>query len=246
MKKLLRKLHRWLGVLMALQIIAWMASGLYFSLIPIEEIRGEHLTVPAKPLQRSDLLTAGSPDGVQRALDTHFGPGWELSGAQLVASSDRALWRVEGQAGEQPFTRLVDAGNERVLPMLTAADAQRTAGARLKAPAPADDVEWVETVPPGAEMRGRSPPLWKVSFAGPDALTLYLDPWTGELMARRTTQWRWFDFFWMLHIMDFEAREDFNHPLLQIAALLGLVVALSGLIFWLMTTRLFRRRAPQL
>jgi hypothetical protein len=41
--------------------------------------------------------------------------------------------------------------------------------------------------------------------------------------------------------MDFEARDDFNTPLLQIAAFLGLVIALSGLALWAVTTRLWRR-----
>jgi len=62
------------------------------------------------------------------------------------------------------------------------------------------------------------------------------------LLARRTTRWRIFDFLWMLHIMDFDTRDDFNTPLLQIAAGLGFVVGLSGLVFWALTTRLFRRR----
>jgi len=42
--------------------------------------------------------------------------------------------------------------------------------------------------------------------------------------------------------MDFENRDDFNHPLLQVAALLGLLVALSGMIFWAITTTLFRKK----
>jgi hypothetical protein len=46
----------------------------------------------------------------------------------------------------------------------------------------------------------------------------------------------------MLHIMDFDTRDNFNQPLLQVAAALGLVIALSGVVFWAMTTRLFRRR----
>ena len=48
----------------------------------------------------------------------------------------------------------------------------------------------------------------------------------------------------MLHIMDFDERDDFNTPLLQIAAALGVLLALSGLIYWAMTTRLFRFRRP--
>ena len=70
---------------------------------------------------------------------------------------------------------------------------------------------------------------------------MYLDPWTGDLLARRTDRWRIFDFLWMLHIMDFDTRDDFNHPLLQIAALLGLIVALGGFVLWALTTPVFRR-----
>ena len=47
---------------------------------------------------------------------------------------------------------------------------------------------------------------------------------------------------WMLHIMDFDERDDFNTPLLQISALLGLILALTGLIYWALTTRVLRRR----
>jgi hypothetical protein len=51
-----------------------------------------------------------------------------------------------------------------------------------------------------------------------------------------------FDFLWMLHIMDFQTRDDFHHPLLQIAAALGLIVALGGVVLWALTTPVFRSR----
>jgi uncharacterized iron-regulated membrane protein len=110
---------------------------------------------------------------------------------------------------------------------------------------PPQSVEWIETVEQDSEIRGRDTPVWKVSFAQPESLNLYLDPWTGEILARRTDRWRIFDFFWMLHIMDFDAREDFNHPLLQISAALGLVIALSGVGLWAITSPILRRRRRQ-
>ena len=44
----LRKLHRWLGLLAGLQLLVWTVSGLYFTLIPIDEIRGNHLLTKEK------------------------------------------------------------------------------------------------------------------------------------------------------------------------------------------------------
>jgi uncharacterized iron-regulated membrane protein len=245
-KRILRKVHRWLGLLMALQIIAWMASGLWFSIFPIEEIRGEHLTRPTEPLALSRMDSLAPPATVQKALDDHFGHPWELSSAALVRLDDTVYWRVSGFHQELLFNRLVQADSGQVLPMLSAAAAESQARSWLVAPMPPQSVEWIDTVEQGSEIRGRDAPVWKVSFARPESLNLYLDPWTGEILARRTDRWRIFDFFWMLHIMDFDAREDFNHPLLQISAALGLIIALGGVALWAITTRVLRRRPQRL
>jgi hypothetical protein len=48
--------------------------------------------------------------------------------------------------------------------------------------------------------------------------------------ARRNNRWRQFDFLWMFHIMDYQARDDFNSLVLQLASALGLVTVLSGFV----------------
>jgi hypothetical protein len=246
MKIVLRKIHRWLGLLMAVQIVAWMASGLWFSIYPIETVRGEHLTRASEQLQsdRRDALAdeLAAPSALREPLDAHFGGDWTLSSVQLQRWNGQVLWRVAGVSAGRPFARLLEADGSGVVPRLTAAQAERQALHWLVAPGVVRAVEWVERIEPDAEVRGREPPLWKVSFSTPESLNLYLDPWTGEILARRTTRWRVFDFLWMLHIMDFETRDDFNHPLLQIAAALGLVVALSGTVLWALTATYMRRR----
>jgi uncharacterized iron-regulated membrane protein len=237
-----RRVHRWLGLLMALQITAWMASGLYFSIFPIEVIRGAHLTHPADELELDRLGDLAAPAAIGRALDEHFSGRWTLAGLELVRLEGRLHWRATGQHQGQPFKRLVPADGDRVLPMLTASGAEDRAHDLLVNPVEPSAVEWVEQAEPDSEIRGRTLPVWRVSFAELESLNLYLDPWTGELLARRTDRWRLFDFFWMLHIMDFSARDNFTHPLLQIAAALGLIIALSGVLLWALTTRLLRAR----
>lgn len=250
MRIFLRKLHRWLGLLMAVQIIAWMASGLYFSIFPIGEIRGEHLTKKPSTPAAGLLSQMGSPANVKQVMDEHFDQHWELETLSVVSVDGQLKWRVEGRVenrhGEQNFKRLVNADGTEVSPSLSAEQAVLAARNWLVDAAEPGAVEWVESSQPGAEYRGRYYPVWRISFDEPESLSLYLEPWTGEILARRTSRWRVFDFFWMLHIMDFDSRDDFNHPLLQAAALLGLIIALSGVIFWAMTTKLFRkqRRAP--
>jgi hypothetical protein len=90
------------------------------------------------------------------------------------------------------------------------------------------------------EIQTRPLPLWRADFDDWLATTLYVHPDSGELVTRRHRFWRWFDFFWMLHIMDYEARENINNNLLRVAAAGGTVLALSGV--WLLFFS-FRRRA---
>ncbi|MDP0971870.1 hypothetical protein Q6294_33595, partial [Klebsiella pneumoniae] len=56
----------------------------------------------------------------------------------------------------------------------------------------------------------------------------------GDVLEHRNKTWRLFDFFWMLHIMDYSGRQDFNNPLVVSAAVGGFWLALSGI--WLLFT----------
>ena len=59
---------------------------------------------------------------------------------------------------------------------------------------------------------------------------LYVSTERGLVTARRNNRWRLFDLLWMLHIMDYQERENFNNPLVITAALFALVTVLAGLV----------------
>ena len=69
-----------------------------------------------------------------------------------------------------------------------------------------------------------------MDFDDAERTAFYLDPQTGEVVTRRSAVWRFYDFFWRLHILDLKNGEDFNHPLLIGLALLTLPVVITGLI----------------
>lgn len=78
------------------------------------------------------------------------------------------------------------------------------------------DIDWVR----GED--GRNPRANAVVDA------IYVAANTGRVTARRNNAWRRFDFFWMLHTMDYQGRDDFNHILLIAFAGLGLAAVISG------------------
>lgn len=82
------------------------------------------------------------------------------------------------------------------------------------------------------EVRAHAGPFWRVDFDDDDGTTVYLSDQTGEVLVHRNDTWRLFDIFWMLHIMDYTGRSDFNNPLVVMAGIGGLWMALSGI--WLL------------
>ena len=53
-------------------------------------------------------------------------------------------------------------------------------------------------------------PFGRCNFDDKPKTRLYLDADTAELRAVRTKLWRVYDFMWMLHIMDYKTRDNFN------------------------------------
>ncbi len=84
----------------------------------------------------------------------------------------------------------------------------------------------------GVEFRGGRIPVYQVILDHPKRPHNYVCPLTGEVLKRRNNLRRIFDFFWMLHIMDYGAREDFNHWLLTGTSVLAIMTSASGLALW--------------
>jgi len=79
----------------------------------------------------------------------------------------------------------------------------------------------------------------EITYDDNDKTRIYLDAKTAELKAVRTRIWRVFDFMWMLHIMDYKERENFNTWWLRLFSGAAALFALSGLA--LVAHRVFMR-----
>jgi len=217
-RRFIRQFHRWVGLLVAIQVLFWVSGGLIMSALQLEAVRGEHLIAKVR---RPPLDPQGTLVPVGELLrDGRFG---EVTAATLTTWQGRAVYQLERSSGAQ----LVDATDGRLLSPLDAAAAKAVAGADYAGPGVIQSVEWIDT--PALEYRGRDLPLWRVRFDDARETTLYVSPQTGQVVARRNDLWRVFDFVWMLHIMDYEEREDFNHPLLITTAATALLFVVSGL-----------------
>lgn len=230
-----RTWHKWLAVVVGLQLLAWTCGGLVFSWHPIEVVRGETLVrEPASPpLPPDDGLVSLAR---ARAALAAAGRAEAWTSAALVVSRDRWTWRLDDGSDVPPG--IVDAHTGAVPPPVDADEARAIAAGRFLPDGDVVDVQRVEAL--GGEYRERPVPAWRVSFDDADATNVYVDATTGAITAVRSDVWRRFDWFWMLHIMDYDKRKDFSHPLLTSAAALGVATSITGV--WLAVLLLWPRR----
>lgn len=206
-----RKIHKYLGWLLLVQLLCWFGSGLVMSLLPINEVRGEHLR---QPLAVPDWSQAISPAALARQH-----PGYQLK---------------LGQQGAVPLYQFSSAGDRKYYSALTGQALEPLQQEQVKALAIAQyqgkaAIAQLHQLPQAPfEVRHATTPLWQVQFADEAGSVFYLEEYSGQLISVRTNQWRLFDFVWMLHIMDYQNRENFNHPLLILFSATALLFTLSG------------------
>jgi uncharacterized iron-regulated membrane protein len=219
----IRQLHKWIGLILVIQLIFWFASGFLMSFMPIEEVRGSHILKNPENKTLPPLI----PDyaGITR----------QLSDPALSASMSMLDDRPVIQVTTINQTLLFDATTAQQLSPLPEGWVRTHVSRRLTDEHQIRAINWLTETP--SEARGRQAPLWQVELDGPEDPVLYLSPQTGQLLATRTDRWRLFDFLWMLHIMDYDEREDFNHPLLYLTALTALLFTLSGVVLLFYTLK---------
>ena len=208
-----RKTHKWLALLVGLQLVIWSLSGIYMTVVHIDTIHGDHL-VKTIPPRSFDLASLADPLKVAAALKS--------SGVRLGWVGDRPAYVVTTSTGE----RALDARTGEPLRPPGEPEIRSIAANLYTGGHPISSARLINEVP--AEIRGRKPPLWRVEFHHWNKPTFYLSPVTGELVTRRHELWRIFDFVWMLHIMDYDERENVNNPVLRIFTWGAVLVALSG------------------
>ncbi|MGQ0661128.1 PepSY domain-containing protein [Sphingosinicella sp.] len=230
------KIHKWLALLMALQILAWFASGLFFAWYPIERVRSEHMKAeaPAAPVAL-DAAASGLA-----ALGREGVTGERVELRVLLGRTVALVTPREGRP------RLYDLASGRAASPISALAAARIAEADHEGDLRAAQV--IAVTANDSEYRAALP-AWRVDFDDGEGRSIYVAADTGAVTARRSTLWRVYDFLWGLHIMDWRAHENFNSWLLVVTTVLGLIIVVSGIVLlpsrlgftgWLRRKRAFR------
>lgn len=215
----LRRWHVWLGWLVGLPMLLWTVSGLVMAAKPLEEVRGDSLIAPLKPIHAPGMMVVPQVEGRP------------VTAIKLESRAAGPRWIISFADGE---SRQADPATGKLLPRLGAADAAREVADRITIKAKVVATSRVDVKSPPLELR-KALNGWRVSMD--DGTNFYVDGGSGEIVAHRTGWWRIYDFMWGLHIMDLQGRADTNNPWVVTFVALSIGMVSLALALLVMTIR---------
>ena len=213
---MIRFFHKYLSLIISIQLLLWTVSGIYFAFNKIELVRGEQylLENQAEDLNLEEVeitFTAKNLSFIKR-LDIWI----------IKAETDSGL--IYSDLSGKNLEALDEEGAKEVVKRKT----------NLR-PLEAFRIDKQEK---RAEYRGRDLPLYKVTTSASDGINVYVDAFSGAVTAIRSDSWRIWDFLWGAHIIDYRERDNINNFLLKFFSILALISALSGIALFFKTLRL--------
>ena len=212
MKSIVRNVHKYLSFLISLQLLLWTVSGIYFAFNKIEMVRGEQYVLShsyAVDLSQINLNIAEAENvRLSKRLNEEIIIITKDLGNEYLDIKGKSLKKLSTDAA------LKIVGNKTTLKPL--------------------NVEEIKMEKNGSEYRGRPLPLYKVTSKNKanEKINVYLNVFSGEILAIRSAQWRVWDLMWGFHIIDWKERDNINNFLLKMFSILALISSLTGLLLF--------------
>jgi hypothetical protein len=221
--------HRWLGWLVALQVVAWMTGGLVFTWLPFKSwVKSEDAVVQPRQELPADWATQVAHHIAGVALPP-------VIAVQSVATAGGPALRLRHAGGD---TWLSLEGRE--LPTPDEGAIARYARSLYRGDGRLAQVQKLAEVPARlliVREAGANRDVWRASFDDALGTRLYFDGRSGHLVAARNDAWVLYDFLWRLHLMDYAEGENFNHWLVRAASFLAFGLVLTGLVLTMLALR---------
>ncbi len=216
MKFTIRKIHKYLSLFISLQLLLWTASGIYFAYNKIENVRGEQYREQ----------TSFSVD----LSKINF----EVEDISTLSFANRLNERVVVIRDTQGKKYFDFDGN--LIDKISFEEALKVV--KTKTNLSPLSVEEVTEAKKRAEYRGRDLPIYRVVSTNKqnEEINVYVNPYSGDISAVRSTQWRIWDLLWGFHIMDWQDRDNIGNIFLKIFSVLALLSAITGIVLFFKKT----------
>ena len=215
--RLVATIHKWLGLIVGVQLAIWTSTGLFFSAFSLADVRGERLLQPAMHATIDmSKVKLSSTDALKVVVED------QPTQVILRALAGIPVYEIRAPIG----VYLIGAETGELMSPISEDLARQVATGAWMGKGKPLRMELLDKAPREAGLPGQ---VWAAHFGGDGHPIVWLSAANGELGPARTDLWRTYDFLWSLHIMDYTARENYHNPLIIAAAILALSTVLFGL-----------------
>jgi len=217
--RLVASIHKWLGLIVAIQLVIWTATGLFMASFHLVDVRGDRLIHPASHLGPVDMskVKLTSIDALKAVAEDR---PFEVT---LRPLAGQPVYEIRADIG----VFLVSAETGSVVSPLSEELARNVANSVWAGDGALKSIELVEMAPRESGLSGEA---WAARFEGEGNRTLYISAVSGQVSAPRTDLWRTYDFFYGLHLMDYANHENANNLWTIALAILALSTVLFGIV----------------
>ena len=159
-----RKLHKWIGLVIGIQVAIWMLSGFMMGLLDHEQVTGLHNQTEKHASAR---LSQGRELVEPAEILSQFSDGAVIRRIRLLTLLDSPMYRAELALGPQLFDAISGRKFE-----ITDVVARRIAENDYAGSGQISDVTSV--MAPTMEVRRHTGDVWRVDFNDEDATSLYV------------------------------------------------------------------------
>ena len=215
---MVRVFHKYLSLIISIQLLLWTISGIYFAFNKIELVRGEQYIIKDKPssIEINNLNISSNVKNIEI---------FKRLNQWVVKAEMDAGFKYQDLLGNEVYELSPNQAIEVV---------------KLKTTLSPIDAMKINESSARSEFRGRSLPIYKIKTNSSDDTNVYVDVMSGKIVAIRSDSWRVWDFLWGAHIIDYRQRDNINNILLKIFSILALLSSLSGIALFFNTIKKFR------
>ncbi|NDW21688.1 PepSY domain-containing protein [Alteromonas hispanica] len=216
-------LHKWLSLLVGVQLLIWLATGLYFNLMDHEKASGNALREPVsvkRSFTDSELISLNKLNTVSEVAPQKVELIWVLGSP---------YYHVISRQGEHSYqlrhSLLFNAitGEKAALTpqqVLEIAKLSYSGSSELSNPKLLQ--------PPFSDYVAQQNPMWKVSANDNNNTSIYIDSVTGQVLKHVNDDARLKALMFKLHFMDYTNTGGFNHWLIICFAFVTLFLSVTG------------------
>lgn len=221
MKQLLQ-VHKWLGLIILVQLLLWLISGLALSLIDFNKSGGriyqENIIHTSTPFPQSFVDNRKLVSNISDTLDSE-----KVDTIKLVSLHGQWFYQVQ-------MNNMVKLFDSRTGELMFFDEAFATTQAKASYRGTGAFVD-IEELPEGTLSRWRdNGKLWQVRFDDDIATRVIVSQSTGKIMRHMNNYTSISELMFLLHFMDYQKQHSFNHWWIVMFASLAVAFSFSGAI----------------